>query len=461
MKQKITAIVFFSFLCCFSLCTGSFADVISNDECMGCHSDKEMVKIRGKKKIPLYVDLDAFKKSSHKGFQCIRCHTDITEVPHAADLKMPDCASCHKEEAKLFQGCVHQVTKMSPDKPSCQGCHGIHNIQTRANIPTFLCKNCHPKIYDEYKSSVHGVDTTKGKGLGGEVATCFDCHGVHNVLKKTDPRSPVYHLNLPKTCAKCHNDPKLIKKYGLHNPNVYTAYMDSIHGRAITKSGLLVSANCSSCHGDHLILKKDNPKSKIYRGNVNKMCAECHVGVLNKYAESIHGQDFAKGNKKAPNCVDCHSAHETARVTGEAWMLDVIKECGTCHEKYITTYRDSYHGKVTTLGYVRVAKCADCHGSHEIQKRSDPRSAISKQNIVKTCEACHPGANVKFTEYIAHSNYHDKAENPILYYTYKTMITLLFTVFGLFGIHALCWLPRSWIERAQNKRKKNGGYHNV
>jgi hypothetical protein len=39
-----------------------------------------------------------------------------------------------------------------------------------------------------------------------EVAHCWDCHGPHEVLPASDPRSPVNRANLIKTCGQCHKD---------------------------------------------------------------------------------------------------------------------------------------------------------------------------------------------------------------------------------------------------------------
>ena len=69
----------------------------------------------------------------------------------------------------------------------------------------------------------------------------------------------VYPLNIPSTCGKCHGNDGMAKKY--HLPNVYPLYIDSIHGFALGKEGLLVAANCTSCHGSHHILSHTNPAS--------------------------------------------------------------------------------------------------------------------------------------------------------------------------------------------------------
>ena len=54
-----------------------------------------------------------------------------------------------------------------------------------------------------------------------------------SIVAKSNPESPVYHLNLPRTCAQCHADPELVKRHNIRVGNVYQLYMDSIHGRFV------------------------------------------------------------------------------------------------------------------------------------------------------------------------------------------------------------------------------------
>ena len=234
--------------------------------------------------------------------------------------------------------------------------------------------------------------------------------------------------------------------------DVYKLYLDSIHGRALTRSGLLVAANCSDCHGTHDIKRKTEPASRVFRANIPATCGGCHAGVVEAYAESAHGRAAAKGNAGAPVCTSCHSAHQIRRVEGAPWQLEVIRECGTCHEESLKTYRDTFHGKVTTLGFTRVAKCADCHGSHAIHGASEPRSTISPQNLVATCRQCHPAASAAFAQFHPHADPTRKGRLPQLYYSYVFMTSLLAATFGFFGLHTLLWLPRSLVERLRRRR---------
>jgi nitrate/TMAO reductase-like tetraheme cytochrome c subunit len=234
--------------------------------------------------------------------------------------------------------------------------------------------------------------------------------------------------------------------------NVYQLYMDSIHGRAVTRSGLLVAANCSDCHGAHGIEPRTEPTSRVFRTNVPGTCGACHAGILAAYAESSHGKAVAAGSAAAPVCSDCHTAHQIRRVEGAPWQLEVIRECGTCHEESLRTYRDTFHGKVTALGFTRVAKCSDCHGAHAVLPPSDPRSTVSPEQRLATCQQCHPQATAAFAEFHPHADYRSKERFPRLYYTYLFMTALLVGVFGFFGLHTLLWLPRSLVERIRRSR---------
>jgi cytochrome b subunit of formate dehydrogenase len=90
-----------------------------------------------------------------------------------------------------------------------------------------------------------------------------------------------------------------------------------------------------------------------------------------------------------------------------------------------------------------VAACYDCHGHHDMFPVSDPRSRLSKDKILGTCQQCHPGAGPKFAEYQPHANPLDTVNYPILNKVFIFMTSLLVGVFGFFGLHTVFWLFRS------------------
>lgn len=371
---------------------------VTNDTCLACHGAEGFANPDGR---VIAVNADGFGDSMHGSLTCTVCHTDADAIPHE---------------------------------------------QTPKRVELDTCAMCHPDVVATYKKSVHGEAQKNGTA---DAATCKSCHGsAHLVRKPSDPGSPVYSLNLPRTCGVCHGDPDLAKRHGIPVVNAYQLYMDSIHGRALTHSGLLVSANCSSCHGGHDIRPKKDPESKVSRMNVPSTCGGCHAGVEDLYAKGVHGAALKAGNLKAPVCIDCHSAHQIARVDTTPWKLKIVTECGTCHEESLKTYRDTLHGQVTNLGFTVVARCSDCHGSHRVLPKSDPESTISRVNLVSTCQKCHPEANVNFAKYSPHADPENEARNPSLYYAAKLMTFLIFGVFFFFGLHTVLWLLRSIVHRA-------------
>ena len=107
---------------------------------------------------------------------------------------------------------------------------------------------------------------------------------------------------------------------------------------------------------------------------------------------------------------------------------------------------------MTALGFVRVAKCADCHTSHEIHRKDDPRSSIASANLIATCGHCHAAANEGFVQYDPHADKENRARNPFLYFTGQFMKSLLLFVFGFFGLHTTLWFAREARHRRQLPR---------
>ena len=61
-------------------------------------------------------------------------------------------------------------------------------------------------------------------------------------------------------------------------PRYVKSYRDSFHGLSY-RGGDTYSANCASCHGVHDIRPSSDPKSMIYKDNLQKTCGNCHPGA--------------------------------------------------------------------------------------------------------------------------------------------------------------------------------------
>ena len=284
-----------------------------------------------------------------------------------------DCLACHGDKT-LQDASGHSV--------------GVDGDNFHASIHGSLsCTDCHT-IDQGVSASGHGdrgevrhLPRGPGDGdrrqhsRGASAHPCTSCHGdAHSIYPKDNPKSAVYPLNIPKTCGTCHANEALAKKYGLQN--VYSHYMDSIHGYAVSKEGLLVAANCMSCHGSHGILSHKDPKSTTSRENIPNTCGACHGGVKDQYFSGVHGKALAAGNEKVPVCTDCHTAHAILQPTDSTFRMQSTPICGSCHKDQLATYRDTFHSQLGLLGgYVETARCWDCHGAHEVLPAS--RSGVA------------------------------------------------------------------------------------
>ena len=99
-------------------------------------------------------------------------------------------------------------------------------------------------------------------------------------------------------------------------------------------------------------------------------------GIEERLLASVHGRarDWAgrptgprraarrRRSRPAPRATRARPASPESVAFREA----VPDRCGNCHAAMSSLYALSMHGKLTDLGYGPAAKCADCHGSHDI-----------------------------------------------------------------------------------------------
>jgi hypothetical protein len=87
---------------------------------------------------------------------------------------------------------------------------------------------------------------------------------------------------------------------------------------------------------------------------------------------------------------------------------------------------------------VNKAVCYDCHGVHDIRSPDDPESSVIQENLLSTCQRCHPDATANFsTAWLSH--YEPSPERyPIVYY-----VNLFYSIFipGILGFFLIVIIP--------------------
>ena len=391
----------------------------TNDDCFACHDDASLTKDRAGKKVSLYIKPNSLDHSVHKAVLCASCHTDaaVAEFPHPENLKPVDCGICHTDAKEKFY----------------KGVHG------RA----FLTNN-------KYAPS------------------CKECHGTHDILKSDNPVSKTYKMNIPVLCGSCHREGAPVSRtYNISQHNILENYSEGIHGIGMYKKGLIVSATCNDCHGNHLILPHTNITSSISTKNIASTCMKCHARIEDVHTKVINKELWESKPGAIPACTACHPPHkvelknliatisdntclkcheksETHKIVDNKTVslkVDVSEitasshkaitcvkchsdvtanlnrpcetagkvDCSNCHTKESDVYFSSGHGEAYFNKKENAPYCTDCHGSHLIKPKLDESSPTYRASIPKLCGECHKkgGKAVEGTDLKEVDAFHD------------------------------------------------------
>lgn len=314
-----------------------------------------------------------------------------------------------------------------PESEQCLTCHAGLNSET-----TFLNGQTRPiQVHqEELNESVHAE------------RSCVDCHGDYEFPHENEYQSDRdFRLFWTQACERCHSP-----QSDLAN--------DSVHSEAFT-AGNENAAVCQDCHGYHNV-------HDLSSAEISRTCGNCHTGVFDLYAESVHGEAvLGDNNTDAPTCINCHGVHNIADPTTNLFRVRSPLLCAQCHanedlmEEYgisthvFDTYVSDFHGTTVTLfqnqapdAEVNKAVCYDCHGVHDIKSPDDPDSRVMQENLVATCQRCHPGATADFASaWMGH--YEPSADKyPLVFFVDKFYDFFIPGVLGFMGFVVLTDIGR-------------------
>ena len=228
-------------------CHGSAHEILSNSDkqaptnrasvvktCSRCHAQKFVMEKAGlsAQSAISYQDSVHGRASANgngKAAVCTDCHDTHAVLPandpQSGIFKFNvarTCSKCHAAIAAKYVASVHgkALARGNWSAPVCTDCHGIHTISKANDLvrgPRASCANCHEGVrltrefavasdrVSSYQHSYHGL----ARSVGSKVAAdCSSCHGAHDILPSSDPKSAINPANLQKTCGKCHPDAK-------------------------------------------------------------------------------------------------------------------------------------------------------------------------------------------------------------------------------------------------------------
>jgi cytochrome b subunit of formate dehydrogenase len=437
----------------FSLCHDAAAQ--DNAVCIECHGKRDIKPETGDLTRPLFVDESPFIDSTHGDLECIDCHTDLDgqNFPHEEAVAPVDCAECHDEVPDVLADSQHgrALARGDARAPSCADCHGNHGIQPLSEKESRKaiqknCARCHEDQSKAFIESLHGAALSRDDPLAPD---CASCHGGHNVLPVTDPRSLISFHNIPRLCGACHKEGAPVQEArDVPHEDVLKNYSLSIHGEGLFKKGLTVTAVCTSCHTSHNVLAHDDPNSSIHLDNITATCMQCHILIEEVHRKVIRGEMWEKEPHRIPVCVDCHAPHEARKVFYDQGMADgdclschgddklsrtrdgrevslyvnhgnlkdskhsgvacaqchtdgtpsahrpcstMVNDvdCSVCHAEQAEQHQKSTHGTLLELRDESAPSCADCHDHHNVLGQENPKSPTFPANVPGLCGNCH------------------------------------------------------------------------
>lgn len=340
---------------------------------------------------------------------------NVESPPSAEGVSNDYCLSCHQDSDQRHVLPSGEELYLGIDAEefnnSVHGKNGYACVQCHTNIVSYphpettaqtirdltlelntTCANCHAWAFDPDQIGAHQHAQANGNK---EAAVCTDCHSAHNVQPLDSPRTLI-----PQTCKRCHS-------------TIYEDYTHSIHGSALVNEGNPDVPDCVDCHGSHFI---SGPSTGDFRLFSPQICAECHADkeLMTKYGISTE--------------------------VFETYVSDF-------HGKSVVLFEPQYPGQETNKPV-----CIDCHGVHDIRGVNDPQSSVMQENLLTTCQKCHPDANSSFpTAWMGH--YFPSRENyPLVYYVnlfYKVFIP---TVLGGMLVFVLADIIRRIINNRREKQ---------
>ncbi len=482
--------------------------------CRLCHGDSEKeINFPSGETLPVQVDMETVDHSVHgtqaeEPLGCTDCHQPVNDYkfPHTPvesfdyrGYQLQNAVNCerchvqshltsHESEGETAVSCTdchgsHDVTPIDAgiDTATCETCHEEADVETAvsAELTTLIenglfaekandsyCLACHDRsdIFmafdngdsqsisisaDALNDSVHGADNS------WQPLACADCHQQieafpHEPIEVATARD--YHLEKYTQCIRCHEQN-------------YDKSVDSVHGAAI-EEGNSDAAVCTDCHGAHDTPVPDEPRERI-----SHTCEQCHSEIFNEYATSIHGDALlSESNPDVPTCINCHGVHDINDPSTNLARLRSPQLCADCHAdeelmsqyeistEVFDTYVADFHGTTVALFEhqdptveTNKAVCYDCHGVHNIKATDDPHAGI-KDNLLVTCQECHPDATANFSDAWTSHFQPSLEHNPLVYLVnlfYQIVIPL---TIGFFAFLILTDIYRRVRERLQATR---------
>ena len=172
-------------------------------------------------------------------------------------------------------------------KVACRQCHSGVNVSHRAALRDDQHEGGLRRLPHRGRAAVSPAAGTGKLLLDGDpnAPSCKECHGTHGILGSGSRAARRRSPRTSPTCAPAATARARRRRCATPGPQhgIIEPYTESIHGKGLLKSGLTVTATCTSCHTAHGVLPRTDPASSVNRANVPATCGQLpprHPGAV-------------------------------------------------------------------------------------------------------------------------------------------------------------------------------------
>jgi len=335
MKRKLFLVVLFSF--CFSWpALASSGDYVGSDACFDCHAEQ----------------YNKWQASGHPW--------KLREAEKARYAKLPLPPGYSWDDISyVIGGAIKKARFIDKDGYIITSAKDGSEAKTQYNLEDgswsfyhkgekkpYSCGPCHMTNYSEmgHQDNLEGmIGTWAEDGIG-----CEECHGPGMAHLREPVKETIKIDTTADACGKCH------QRGGIGpEPPARGGFIRHHEQINELKVGAHKDLSCTDCHNPH--------ERAILVGNT---CIECHDGIAETYAETIHG-------KQGTRCIECHmpkagkSAISVASYTGDVrthiFKINTDVDANMFEEVTENGKTSTFAKNFVTVEYT----CLSCHGSRD------------------------------------------------------------------------------------------------
>jgi len=195
------------------------------------------------------------------------------------------------------------------------------------------------------------VLAVSGLAVAGDEEGCLDCHGLAGYAVRDAGRTRALGIDSRRFEASAHG-----------------------------------TVGCRECHADIASIPhgehRDVGCGQPCHGQSSAGREFSHEALYWEYTASSHGS----ARSRKIGCLACHPSPERGE-SAERDKLEEARHCAACHKgspKVMAWFSDS-HFLALAGGNRKAPSCPDCHSAHRVHSPAVPESTVNRKHLAETC----------------------------------------------------------------------------